>query len=238
MTQRPDGGTQLYYGLYPAIVSNSTPDDLGRVEVELAWLGHNPSDESGQSGDEGEPARLRATLMSSWASANQGLLAVPEENSQVMVGFEAGNLARAYVVGACWNGRAAMPHRGDASSGSSPSATEDRRVLRTKSGNYVELDDSAGSVKVTISTSGGHKLVLDMTGNEVKVEHPSGHAITLKVDGSIDISAKSVVTVKAPSGVIVDAPTSAFNGDVICNTLIAKQGVVSPKYTPGFGNLL
>lgn len=246
MSGRADGGSQIYPGLYPATVSDSTPDELGRVEVELPWLGQNVSEQAGldgpgdagQDGDEGEPVRLRATLISSWASADQGLLAIPEQGSQVIVAFEAGNPARPYIVGACWNGQAQMPHEGGASSGRSTNATEDRRVLRTKAGSFIELDDNAGSTKVTISTSAGHELVLDLSGDQVELSHKSGHKLTLKPDGSVEISANNQISLTAPSGLIVTAPTSTFSGDVICQNLIAAQGVVSPKYTPGFGNLL
>lgn len=246
MSLRQDGGTQLYHGLYPAVVRDSTPDALGRVEVELPWLGKNPSeaaglaggDEAGQDGDEGEPVRIRATLMSSWASADQGLVAIPAKDSQVIIGFEAGNPARAYIVGACWNGEAQAPHKGGAATNRSTAATEDRRVLQTRAGNFIELDDTGGSVKITISTPGGHKLVLDMTGDQVQLAHSAGHHLTLRPDGSVDITANNQLTLMAPSGVTVTAPTATFSGDVICQNLIAAQGVVSPKYTPGVNNLL
>jgi uncharacterized protein involved in type VI secretion and phage assembly len=246
MSGRPDGGVQLYYGLYPAVVTNSTPDAQGRIEIELPWLGKNPSsasglaggEEAGQQGDGGELVKLRATLMSVWGSADQGMVAIPAEQSQVIVAFEAGNPMRPYVVGACWNGVAEMPYRGSAASGDNTRATEARRVLRTKAGHYLELDESAGSTKVTLASSNGHKLTLDADGTKVTVENSGGHSITLEADGSIKITANNTVTITAPSGLTVTAPTATFSGLISCTTLTASTSVISPLYSPGVGNLL
>jgi uncharacterized protein involved in type VI secretion and phage assembly len=238
MSARPDGGAAVYYGLYPATVSDSTPDELGRVEVELAWLGTNPSDEAGQGGDEGEPVRVRATLLSAWAGADQGLLAIPATDTQVIVGFEAGNLARAYVVGACWNGAAQMPDRGAAASGRSTRASEDRRVLRTAAGHYIELDDTGGSTKLTVASAQGHSITLDDDRSSIVITHANGQRITLDAGGGITISTNTTRTVDARNGVTVTAPTTLFSGLVQCTTLVATGSVVSPTYTPGIGNLL
>jgi uncharacterized protein involved in type VI secretion and phage assembly len=238
MSVRPDGGLAVYYGLYPATVSDSAPDELGRVEIELPWLGTNPRDEAGQRGDQGEPVRVRATLLSSWAGADQGLLAIPARETQVIVGFEAGNLARAYIVGACWNGVAPMPHQGAAASGRSTRATEDRRVLRTRAGHHIELDDTEGSTKLTVASAKGHKLVLDDDASSITITHADGHTITLDAGGGVTITASTTLTVNAPSGVTVTAPSALFSGLVQCTNLVATASVVSPSYTPGIGNLL
>lgn len=245
MSARPDGGMQVYYGLYPAVVSDSTPDEQGRIEVELPWLGKNPSnvtgleggEEAGQAGDAGEPIRIRATLMSAWGSADQGLLAIPARDTQVIVGFEAGNPMRAYVVGACWNGVAQMPHCGSTSAGKTTQASEERRVLRTRAGHYLEFDDSSGSTKVTLASSNGHTLTLDVEGSAIRIEHASGQTITLAADGSIQITANNTMTINAPSGLTVTAPTATFTGAVNCTTLTAAISVVTPTYTPGVGSL-
>ncbi len=238
MSGRPDGGLQLYYGLYPAKVSDPKPDDLGRIEVELPWLGKNPSDEAGQQGDEGQPVKIRATLLSVWAAANQGLLAIPPKDSQVIVGFEAGNLARAYVVGACWNGVAKMPYQGSASEGNNEQGSDKRQVLRTKGGHYIELDESSGSGKVTVASSNGHTIKLDADGSSISITHASGHTIVLEASGAITIRANTTLDITAPAGVNVTTPTASFTGAVSCTTLNASVSVSAPAYTPGVNSLL
>lgn len=232
MNERPDGGLALYYGLYPATVSDAGVDELGRVEIELPWLG---SQDNGD--DDDEPVRVRATLLSSWAGADQGLLAIPSEGTQVIVGFEAGNLARGYIVGACWNGADQMPHRGAAPSGRSREASADRRVLRTEAGHYIELDDSGGTQRVIVASADGHRIVLDDTASTISIVHANGQQITLDVGGGVTIRANTSVTINAPEGLTVTAPTAVFSGLIQCTTLTTTSAVAL-TYTPGVGNLL
>ena len=215
---RPDGGRQRYFGLYPAIVTDlEDPGSLGRVEVSLPWLG-----------GAGDDARAWATLLSPYADAGQGLQMMPEVDSQVVVGFEAGNPRRPYVVGACWNGREAPPE--------TPTAANDKRLIRTRSGSELVFDDAAGGAQVTLQTDQGHRVVLDAGGQTVTVAHANGATLTLQASGAIEIQANSTVEVHAAS-LNVHAPTANFDGIVQCTTLIASSGVVSPSYTPGAGNV-
>ncbi len=238
MTVRPDGGTQCYYGIYPALVSDSEPDSLGRIEVELPWAGTNHHDEAGQQQATTEPLHLRATLMSPWASGDQGLVAIPETGSQVMVAFEAGNVLRPYVVGACWNGVDRMPHQGKGNQGAQAHtpAHEDRRVFRTKHGHYIELDDGVDGTKIVVSTSQEHRIELDEDADSITVRHKGGHTLVLHADGRIEINANSTVDIKA-NAVNVKAMTSTFQGDVICKNLTAQLSITSPLYSQGTGNL-
>ena len=216
---RPDGGGPRYFGLYPALVTDIVdPDELGRVEVELPWLG---------GGDAAE-VRSWATLVTPYADAGQGLQCVPEVGSQVVVGFEAGDPRRPYVVGACWNGAEAMPER--------PEKANDLRLIHTRAGSRLEFDDASGAAVVTLKTAGGHKLVLDEGGSSVTLEHANGSVITLDPKGRIEIRANATVEVTA-SALNVHAPTAVFDGMVSCKTLIASSSVVSPSYTPGAGNV-
>ncbi len=215
---RPDGGRQRYFGLYPAIVTDlEDPEALGRVELSFPWLGQA-----------GEEARAWATLLSPYADAGQGLQMLPEVDSQVVVAFEAGNLRRPYVVGACWNGREAQPER--------PTAANDKRLIRTRSGSELVFDDAAGGAEVTLQTAQGHRVVLDAGGQTVTVAHANGASVTLQASGAVEIRANSTVEVHAAC-LNVHAATANFDGIVQCTTLIASSGVVSPAYTPGAGNV-
>ena len=94
-----DGQARRHFGVYPAIVTDIVdPDNLGRIEVKFPSLG----------GD-GDSVRAWATLLTPYADDNQGFLALPAVDTQVVVAFEAGDLRRPYIVGSAWNGKESLP---------------------------------------------------------------------------------------------------------------------------------
>jgi uncharacterized protein involved in type VI secretion and phage assembly len=215
-----DGGEQPYYGVYPAIVTDLVdPERLGRIEVTFPWLGRDA---------EGD-VRAWATLLSPYADHQQGIQALPEVESQVVVAFEAGNLRRPYIVGACWNGREALPREAE--------AANNIRAWKTRSHSILEFDDTEGAARITLQLASGHRLVLDDANRTVTLSHASGHVITFTAAGVVEIQGNLSVDIQAPI-LNVRAPVANFDGIINCTTLIAKALVSSPSYTPGVGNLL
>lgn len=215
----PDGGAQTYYGVYPAIVTDlEDPDQLGRVEVKFPWLGTDGETD----------VRAWATLLSPYADNEQGYQMMPEKDSQVVVAFEAGNLRRPYVVGACWNGQESMPQQ--------PENANNKRLIQTRSKSLLEFDDATGAEKITLSMDSGHQLVLDNSGQEVTLTHSNGSNIVINAAGQISITANATVEVNA-AALNVHAPTATFDGLINCMSLIASVAVSSPTYTPGAGNV-
>jgi len=149
-------------------------------------------------------------------------------DSQVVVAFEAGDLRRPYIVGAAWNGKESLPE--------SPEPANNRRLIKTRSGSLLEFDDTEGAAKITVSTSSGHKLLLDDGGTQVTLTHANGCLITFNAGGQIQVQANATVEITA-SAVNVHAATATFDGMVTCTTLNASVGVISPSYTPGAGNI-
>jgi len=212
------GGARRYYGVYPAIVTDLVdPDRLGRVQVELPWLG-----------GAGDTVRAWATLLTPYADDDQGFLALPEVDTQVVVAFEAGDPHRPYIVGACWNGKEMMPV--------TPTKPNNRRVLRSREHSVLEFDDTQGSVKVTLATESGHELVLDAGTSEISLTHSGGSKIVISASGQVQITANSTIEMTA-SALNVHAGSAIFDGTVTCTTLTALTSVVSPSYTPGAGNV-
>jgi uncharacterized protein involved in type VI secretion and phage assembly len=206
----------LHHGLFPALVEDLVdPDSLGRIKVRFPGFG------------EGSGVSAWATLLTPYADSDQGLQILPEMDSQVVVAFEAGDPARPYILGACWNGQASLPE--------SPQAANNLRTLKTRSGSLLQFDDTQGAEKVTVSMQSGHKLVMDNAAQEVRVAHSNGCTIVINVAGQVSITANSTVEVTA-SAVNLHAPTVMCDGIVQCQTLIASS-VVSSSYTPGAGNI-
>ena len=213
-----DGEGARWFGLYPARVSDLVdPDGKGRIKVRLPSFGAA-----------GESVFAWATLLTPYADQDQGLEILPEVDSQVVLAFEAGDPTRPYIVGACWNGRRALPE--------AAAAANDLRTLKTRSGSLLQFDDREGAAKVTLSMQSGHRVVLDDGAQEVTVEHSNGCRININVAGQVTITANATLEINA-SAVNVHAPVVNCDGMVQCTTLIASVGVVSPSYTPGAGNV-
>jgi uncharacterized protein involved in type VI secretion and phage assembly len=205
------------WGLYPALVTDIVdPDRLGRVQVQLPWLG-----------GAGDDVRVWATLLTPYADDDQGFCAYPAVGSEVVVGFEAGEPNRAYVVGACWNGTATPP--------TEATRPNDKRVLKSRGGSVLEFDDSGGGPKVTVRTTSGHTVVLDDGAREIRVSHGDGFGITLTANGEVRVVGNGPVDVTAPT-LNVHAGTAVFDGMISCSAL-QTGSVVSPSYTPGAGNV-
>ncbi|MGH8934207.1 MAG: phage baseplate assembly protein V [Egibacteraceae bacterium] len=207
-----------WFGLYPAIVTNIVdPDRLSRVQVRFPWLG-----------EAGADVRAWATLLTPYAGDDQGFVALPEVDTQVIVAFEAGDLHRPYIVGACWNGKEMMPV--------TPTQPNNKRLIKSRAGSMLEFDDTPDAEKVTFATSRGHRVVLDEGTSQLEVAHRDGSRIVFSASGQIQVTANATVEVTA-AAVNVHAPTAVFDGMISCTQLTASVGVVSPSYTPGAGNV-
>ena len=214
----PDGGRQRYFGVYPALVVDIVdPEQLGRVLVKFPWLGAD-----------GDSVTAWSTLATPYADDDQGLQIMPEVDSQVVVAFEAGNLRRPYILGACWNGKAATPQTAE--------DANNIRTIKSRSGSELTFDDSEGAAKITLKMANGHTLEMDEGGMSVTLTHASGQVITLSSSGAVEITANSTVEVTA-AAMNVHVPVATFDGIVNCQTLIASTAVTSPMYSPGVGNL-
>lgn len=212
MTHHP--ARLAYFGLYPALVVDIVdPEGLGRVKLRFPAL------------DDGA-AFVWARLLSPYAEDGQGLQILPSVDSEVIAAFEAGDPARAYVVGAVWNGREALPEQAE--------AANNLRLWVTRSGSRLEFDDSDGAAKVTLSMQSGHSLELDDSGQRVTLKSAGGCTIVLDA-ASVTITANASVTVNA-SSIDLNAPVVNCSGHVNCSS-ITTSTITSATYSPGAGNI-
>ena len=180
------------------VTNNQDPDGLGRVKVKFPWLSDN---------NETDWIRV-ATLM---AGSGRGSFFLPEVDDEVLVAFEHGNINRAFVIGALWNGVDKPPE-------ANSDGQNNIRKIRSRSGHEIIFDDNgaAGQEKVEIHTNGGHKIVLDdsLGGEKIEIMDKTGSnsividsiqnsvaissSLQLKIKGSIvEIEADSMLTIKA-----------------------------------------
>lgn len=133
-----------YHGKYRGVVTdNNDTKNLGRIRAQVP--------------------ELLGSVKTGWAlpsaplsGDDSGLFAIPGQGAGVWIEFEAGDLSRPIYTGAWW------------SSGKQPnSATPDQKVLKTKAGHTITLDDTSGSEKVEITDKGGAKITMSSSGLEL-----------------------------------------------------------------------
>jgi uncharacterized protein involved in type VI secretion and phage assembly len=215
-----------YYGAYPAVVVDiKDPDGQGRVRVKLPW-----SPDGGGAAYEAW-ARL-ATLM---GGRNRGTWFVPDVDDEVLVVFLGGETKLPVVVGALWNGQDAPPETMDGA------GNNFRKVIRSRNGVKLTLDDQDGQERLVLETPGGQSVTLQDGPGAIEVRDANGNTVRLDASG-VTVTTTAKVTVNATtvqvsaSLVNVDAPMTKFSGIVKAETVITNS-VVSASYTPGAGNI-
>lgn len=225
-SRQPAGLGGRWYGVFPALVTEITdPDGQGRVKISLPW---SPD-------ADGAACELWARLATLMGGNNRGSWFIPDVNDEVLVAFEGGDPRRPYVLGGLWNGRDTPPESMDGA------GNNHKKVIRSRNGVKVTLDDQDGQEKLILETPGGQKVTLrdgpgsveivDSNGNSVRFE---ASGITFNTSGRFSLTA-SMVEISA-SMVKVDAGMSKFSGVVQADTVISNS-VISASYTPGAGNI-
>jgi len=200
------------------------PDNQGRVKLRLHGM-----DE--QSGD----AQVWAMRVAPFAGNNRGSWWIPDVGDLVAVSFVQGDARMPIVLGGLWHGTASPPESMDGS------GNNYLKVLRSRNGVKITLDDKDGQENLILETPGGQKLTLKDGPGSCELVDSNGNSIKLETSG-ITVTASATVTVnggsvKVSAGMVtVDAGMSKFSGVVQCDTLITNS-VVSSSYTPGAGNI-
>jgi uncharacterized protein involved in type VI secretion and phage assembly len=222
----PSGLGGRWYGVYPCLVSDiKDPDGLGRVKVTLPW-----SPDTG--GGRYEAWARLATLM---GGSNRGSWFVPDTDDEVLVAFESGDPRRPYVIGSLWNGRDKAPESMDGA------GKNELKVLRSRNGVKVTLDDKSGQERLILETPGGQKLTLKDGPGTIELVDGNGNSLKLEASG-VTLTAAAKLTLKASTidvsaGMVsVSSGMSKFSG-VVKSDSVLTNSVVSASYTPGAGNI-
>jgi len=212
--------------VFPALVTDiKDPDGQGRVKITLPWA-------PDPSGSRYEAWARLATLM---GGNNRGSWFIPDTNDEVLVAFEGGDARRPYILGGLWNGSDQAPESMDGA------GNNFKKVLRSRNGVKVTLDDQNGQEKLILETPGGQKVTLKDGPGAVEIQDSNGNSVKLETSG-ITVNASAKVTINASQVAIsagmvtVDAGMSKFSGVVQADTVISNS-VISASYTPGAGNI-
>jgi uncharacterized protein involved in type VI secretion and phage assembly len=213
-------------GVFLAEVSDlKDPDNLGRVQIRL----------HAANGLASQDLPLWAGVISAGAGNDRGSWWMPDVGDLVVVAFLQGDARFPVVLGGLWHGQAAAPESMDGA------GNNYLKVLRSRNGVKLTLDDQDGQEKLVLETPGGQKLTLQDGPGQCELIDSHGNSIKLEASGiTVTASAKVTVnasTVEVSAGMVtVNAGMSKFSGVVQCDTLISNS-VVSASYTPGAGNI-
>jgi phage protein D len=173
-------------GLVIGIVTdNQDPEKQGRVKVKYPWLSPDHASDW-------------ARVVSVGGGPTRGIQFVPEINDEVLVGFEQDDVHHPYVIGGLWNGVDAPP--GDQSKIVSGGKVE-QRVIQSRTGHTITLDDSDGAGAITVQDRSGNIIKLDSVANKLEITI-KGNA-SLECDGNLSLKAQGQVEIQG-MGVKID----------------------------------
>jgi uncharacterized protein involved in type VI secretion and phage assembly len=176
----------LVQGVVTGLVSNlNDPDNLGRVKVKYAWLGEIDSD--------------WMRIATPMAGSERGFYYLPEINDEVLVAFEHGDVHHPYIVGALWSNTDKPPKPNSEVVGS---GKVNERIIKSRSGHLIILDDTDGAEQI---------IIRDKTGKNEIVIDSSQNSMTIKVDGDFTVEAKGKIALKSTQDMSLE---SQANGSI------------------------
>ncbi len=173
------------YDVVVGIVTNvNDPNGLARVKVKFPTISDNLESNW-------------ARLVNPMAGPGRGFEFIPEVNDEVLVTFENGDINKPYVLGSLWNGKDKPPE--ESSTIVASNGKVQKRIIHSRSGHRITIDDSDGKEKISI---------IDKTGkNSIEIDS-NGNQIALKTEGDIQMEAKGKITIKG-GDIIMEAKSGA-----------------------------
>lgn len=177
------------------VTDNKDPEEMGRVKISFPWRGET---------DQSEWARV-ATLM---AGNDRGLFFLPEVEDEVLVAFDRGEMRHPYVVGTLWNGVDKPPE-------TNTDGKNNIRKIKSRSGHEIIFTDDheQKKEKVEIHTNAGHKILLDDSSGEEKIEivDKTGNNKMIFDSAQNSINIESAMQLKIKADVVEIEGTSSIN---------------------------
>ncbi|MGV2451593.1 UNVERIFIED_CONTAM: type VI secretion system tip protein VgrG [Ralstonia mannitolilytica] len=168
------------------VIDNNDPLGMGRVRVQFPWQ---------ESRGTSSPW-LR--LVQPHGGDGKGFYFIPEKGEEISVGFESNNAEKPYVMGTHYNGVEKSGYQTENNA---------KKVIQTRSGNRIEMDDEAGSI--TIRDASNNTIVMDGKGN-IEINAPKTIHLTAGAEIKMVAGAKiSVATVNMEQAIANKLETTA-----------------------------
>ena len=172
------------FGVVVGIVTDNKddPEKLARIKVLMPQI----------SGEEKSNWARVATFMT--GKNGMGSFFLPENEDEVLVAFENGDINRPFIIGSLWNGKDKPPLTNE-------DGENNIRMIKSRSGHIIRLDDKDGEEKIEIvDKSEKNTIVIDTKDNkisivseaDIEISAPNG---TVTIEGK-DIEIKSEASTK------------------------------------------
>lgn len=133
------------------VTDNNDPKGMGRVRVQFPW----------------QMAKNQMTpwirIVTPYAGAGKGQHFVPEIGEEVLVNYESGNAEKPFVMGAMYNGAETSGYH---------TAGNDLKVIKTRSGHTIIMNDSEDKMSITILDISGNTIYLDTVKKSITIQAP------------------------------------------------------------------
>ena len=192
LEQKKRSDSRIYGVVVGIVTNNKDTEKLGRVKIKIPRLS-------------GEDESNWARVISFMAGKERGAFFLPEIDDEVLVAFEYGDINMPYVIGSLWNGKDVPPENNS-------DGKNNIRMIRSRSGHVITLDDSDGSEQIKIMDKTlKNMIIIDAKNNTISITSDKdielsapNRKVTIE---AMDIETKSTASTKieATSGVDVKA---------------------------------
>lgn len=172
------------------------------------------------------PATVWARYAQPYASADAGIMFLPEAGDEVLVSFLNADPNAPIIVGSLHNATAPRPAE----------ATEDNFIKTIVSREALKFTMDDEKKIITVETPGGHVLTMDDDATTFTLEDMNGNSIvmddsgiTMTSDGDITITAGGNVAIEATS----DATVDGMNVTCTAQTAFTGTGSASAELSAG-----
>jgi uncharacterized protein involved in type VI secretion and phage assembly len=138
------------------------------------------------------------------AVPSSGSYFLPDNETEVLVAFEQGDVNRPYVLGTLWNGNKRAPEI-------NLDGMNRIRVFRTPAGHQIKFDDTKGLGRIEITTASEQfQIVLDDTtsvgeiqigeknGSSIKIAGGPTKKVSINSTGDLELTATGTITLSSP----------------------------------------
>jgi uncharacterized protein involved in type VI secretion and phage assembly len=200
-----------FFGVYSATVTNVNDDagKEGRVKLKFHWFDEQMETEWSR-------------VIQLFAGNGYGAFFVPEVGDEVLVAFDNGDMRNPHILGGVYNGKdKPVTYR---------STTQDQKLIRTKGGCEVLLDDTQDKNRVRLKSPGGHtadlsdvdkKITVLTTGGQSVVMDDSANNVVIKAgSATVTVDSAGKVTIKGSSQIVLDSAQVSLGGSSAAHPLI------------------